>query len=104
METWLIEKNKNNSDFDGFKWCIAAKSEDEKRKNICCVYVDCGVMIATDGWRIHLFAAEYENTHDGLWEVVHNKGNNIMLKRADGEVYPDYERIFPSLLRLFPLA
>ena len=60
METNVIEKrNKYDSftqkDMDGLKWCLKARSKDTTRPIINHILIDDGLVVATDGHRVHLF-------------------------------------------------
>jgi len=91
----IIQKTgKGDKDFDGIRWAISARSKDDRRENIKCIKADCGVVVATDGHRLHLYTPNRE-IKDGCYEVVTDTAKTIVLEPSN-ETYPDYERVFPS--------
>lgn len=90
----IIKEGKWDTDFDGIKWAIAARSFDETRKNIQCIKAESGVIVATDGYRLHIATTE-RDIPDGVYTVVKTAKDMIVLDKSDIE-YPDYERVFPT--------
>lgn len=95
----IFENDKNNPDYEGIKWCLSARSSNILRKNLTMINIDSGLMVATDGNRLHLFSPVFTDTIDGNWEVK-TCGNKItvLTKDESGQVYPDYERLFKCSL------
>ena len=91
----IIQKNgKSDRDFDGIRWVISVRSKDAKRDNIRSINIDSGVMVGTDGHRLHLYTPERE-LKDGTYEVVTDTAKTIVLEPSD-VMFPDYERVFPQ--------
>lgn len=98
VDTWCINNFKGNSDFDGMRWVISARSKDPLRRNICCVLVEGGLVVATDGYRLHMFTPAMIDTHDGLWIVAKVDKSLIVLQRDESGIeYPDYARLFNGI-------
>lgn len=90
----IIKTSKFDADFDGIKWAIAARSNDETRKNIQGVNVDNGLIVATNGHRLHCYVAD-RDIPSGTYAIVKETKDMIILDKTDLE-YPDYERVFPQ--------
>jgi hypothetical protein len=96
METKVIEKmGKYDTDFETIKWAIGARSTDKIRHNIQRVLFDGGLVVATDGSRLHVAAPE-RHIDDGLYEVLKETKYMIVLRRDNDHTFPQYERVFPQ--------
>jgi hypothetical protein len=95
METIIIEKKgKDDKNFTDLKWVMNARCTDKARQNICGVFVDNGLIIATDGHRMHMIYSEIE-IDNGNYEVISANQKQIVLRKQDNP-YPDYWRVFPK--------
>lgn len=74
---------KTKTDFD---WVALAVSKDTTRPYLHHVFVDDGIMVATDGHRMHHAPTELP---DGFYDKAENK-IDIYMK------FPDYKRIIPA--------
>jgi hypothetical protein len=97
MEKIITKNGKNDKDFDGIKWAIAARSKDATRYSITCINIDGGLIVATDGHRLHIYTPE-RDIDAGMYEVLKETKDIIVLRSGDtdGFKYPDYERVFPQ--------
>lgn len=99
VDTWCINNFKGNSDFDAMRWVNMARSKDTLRQNICRIFVDGGLVVATDGYRLHMCVPKMIDTHDGLWIVAKADKSLIVLQRDEsGLAYPDYIRLFNGIV------
>jgi len=90
-----IEKEgKFDDDFDGIYWLMSVRSNDEMRQSLQCIKVDGGLMVCTDGFRIHLYTPK-RDIPDGVYEIVTFTKKMIILNETDLE-YPNYMRVFPT--------
>jgi len=97
MNTIIIENHgKNDSEFESIKWALKARSTDKTRPAINCIKIDGGLLIATDGERLHLTMTERELS-DGVYEVKSCTGKTIVLQSTEEFIYPAYERVFPRV-------
>jgi hypothetical protein len=95
METILIEKNGNNDrDFDNIMWTLKARSNDKTRTSISGVFVDGGMMVCTDGHRLHCCLTNRE-LKNGNYDVKSATKKQIILTENDYQ-FPDYQRVFPK--------
>lgn len=93
-KTIIIEKRaKHDSDFEKISWVLKARSTDAIRRNINSVKIDGGLMVCTDGHRLHLYMTDRE-IEDGLYEIVTATRKQIVLKELDAD-FPAYERVIP---------
>jgi hypothetical protein len=98
----IIKTGKNDKDFEGIKWAIAARAnKDDMRFAVRCVRVEMGCVIATNGHRLHIATTD-RDIPDGTYRVVTEVKDTIILELADKDdngfpfTYPDYERVFPT--------
>ena len=92
----IIQKTgKGDIDFDGIKWAIGVRSKDVRRKAVCCVNMNEGVLCGTDGQRLYLYTPERE-IENGNYEVITDTAKLIVLEPKEVD-YPEYERIFPEV-------
>ena len=88
METTVIEKrNKYDSftqkDMEGLKWCLKARSKDTTRPIINHILIDDGLVVATDGHRVHLFLLSELDLASGEYEIVTINTKQIILRKLD---------------------
>jgi len=95
MKEIIQKTGKFDKDFDGIKWVIDVRSTDVTRQNINGIKIDGGLVIATDGHRLHTYMTERE-LPDGTYTVVSATGKVIVLESNDYQ-FPDYKRVFPSV-------
>lgn len=95
METIIIEKKgKYDSEFELLKWVMKARSADATRVNISGVFVDNGIIVATDGHRLHMIYSELD-IEDGNYTVITSTQKQVILKKNDLQ-FPEYWRVFPA--------
>jgi hypothetical protein len=102
METIVIEKKSKNDnltqkDIDGLKWCLKARSHDETRPIINHILVDGGLVVATDGHRLHLFLLTELDLASGEYEIITMNTKQIILRKLDESSFPDYMRVMPPV-------
>jgi len=102
METNVIEKrNKYDSftqkDIEGLKWCFKARSKDATRPIINHILIDDGLVVATDGHRVHLFLLSDLDLASGEYEIVTVNTKQIILRKLDEISFPNYMRIMPPV-------
>jgi len=91
----IMKAGKYDRDFDGIRWAIAIRSRDDLRPYIKCIKVDDGLIVATDGSRLHCYLTDRE-IENGTYEVVQENASMIVLQKSKEE-FPDYERVFPVI-------
>ena len=94
MEKIIERLNKYETDFDGIRWAISARSKDDTRTNIKCIKVDGGLIVSTDGHRMHCYMTE-RAIEDGVYEILKDAKDMIVLRSRNDVDYPDYEKFFP---------
>jgi len=95
METIIIEKKgKNDRSFEDLRWVLKARSTDKINQNIQGIYSDGGILVTTDGHRLHMISSDLE-IDDGNYQVISANQKQIILKKQDLQ-YPDYWRVFPT--------
>lgn len=97
----LIRKKENPVDFDRLYWLTSIKKcKSDMRAHIMYIYSDNGVLVNTDGSRIHSVVPEFFDLDDGFYEVVKRNKSEIALTLAmtaeDGPEYPAWETIFEN--------
>ena len=91
----IIRNGKYDKDFDGIKWAVSARSHDNLRPAINCVSVSFGLVVATDGHRLHAYTTD-RNIPDGVYKIVSQTKDAIIMETEERLTYPDYERAFPK--------
>jgi len=95
MSTIIIEKSgKSDQDFENIAWVLNARSDDKTRPNLMDVYSDKGLIVCTDGARLHTYTPTRE-IPDGLYTIKTATKKLIVLEIDNDNIYPDYERAFP---------
>ncbi len=102
METTIIEKkskydNLTQKDMDGLKWCFKARSKDTTRPIINHILIDEGLVVATDGHRVHLFLLTELDLASGEYEIVTVNTKQIILRKLDETSFPEYMRVMPPV-------
>lgn len=105
MNTIIIEKKFKNDnimqgELDGFHYVLKArvKAKEQHREALKGVYIDDGLVICTDGHRLHMYLTDLE-IENGLYEVITQKVNQIILKKVENDmqyVFPDYNNVIPT--------
>ena len=97
MNTMIIEKKgKFDTDYDRILWTLKVRSKDETRQAITGVNIDGGLMVCTDGHRMHCYMTD-RNIDNGYYHVKQSTAKMIVLEKdQDGIDYPEYQRVFPS--------
>lgn len=91
---YTIEKGKYDQEFDLLKWVMKARSLDKTREVISGVFVDDGVIVATDGHRLHMIYSELD-IESGNYTIVNSNAKQIILQKNDLQ-FPEYWRVFPK--------
>lgn len=89
----------HNDTANKIRWVLRAISKDEYRRNLTYLCVKDNLMICTDGKRMHIAPLENIEIVDGLYSVVVNKKNNVILKYPDQSscgTFPNHEMVIPS--------
>jgi hypothetical protein len=95
METILIEKSGNNdTDFDNITWVLKARSKDKHKVNLAGVFIDGGLLVCTDGHRLHCYMTTRELA-SGNYDVKSATKKQIILQKNDYQ-FPQYEKVFPK--------
>ena len=100
MIVTIEKKSKYDGDMEkelnGFKFALKAKGIKNSREILNKVLIDNGMVVCTDGSRLHLFLTHID-IESGLYEVISNKANQIILGKTDFEdnQFPAYEKVIP---------
>jgi len=104
-KTVIIENAKFDpwrGDFEAAYWCLKARSTDATRAAICGCLAQNGLLICTDGYRLHMTRLVLADVPDGFYKVTSINKKNIVLTCADNR-FPQYELLLdeltPALLR-----
>ena len=97
MKEIIQKTGKYDKDFDGIKWAIDVRSKDDTRLNITGIKIDKGLVIATDGHRLHMYKIKRE-LPDGTYDVVSATTKLIVLESND-RPFPDYKMVIPTVTR-----
>ena len=83
-----------HSDMDGVQFCLKAltKHKDERRMHCIRLYVKSGVMVGTDGSRLHKYEPETEMP-DGFYRpLIKLKSEVVIYHEKDNKAeYPDFD-------------
>jgi hypothetical protein len=91
-----VKKNKwaSHPDLDGIQFCLRAltKNKSERRMHVIRLYVKEGVMVGTDGNRLHTYKLETDMP-DGFYRpLINTKANVIIYHEKDNtNSYPEYQ-------------
>lgn len=102
MNTIIIEKKSKydivgEKELKGFLFALKARDAKNNRAILRGVFVDDGLVICTDGTRLHIFATGLD-IENGIYEVVSSKASMIVLKKSDTDcTYPDYKKVIPAV-------
>lgn len=98
MKAEVININKKNPDFQVFRWLLVALTDhpEEKRYHVIHLYVEDGVVVCTNGNRIHRYDSKNFEYQNGYYEVVLNSSSRIFLVRNENvdKEYPPMNDIF----------
>jgi hypothetical protein len=102
METTIIEKKSKydsftQKDMEGLKWCLKARSKDTTRPIINHILIDDGLVVATDGHRVHLYLLSELDLASGEYEIITVNIKQIILRKLDETSFPDYMRVMPPV-------
>ncbi len=98
MDTIIIEKKSKNDregekEVKGFGFALKARNPKDKREALKRVFIDDGLVICTDGGRLHIFATNLE-IESGCYKVISQKASQIVLQKDDC-AFPDYKKVIP---------
>jgi DNA polymerase III sliding clamp (beta) subunit (PCNA family) len=99
MRTLVIDSfNGSNPTFKDLSWTVRAMSKDPIKINLNAVYINAGNMVASDGHRMHLAEINLDGTplEEGLYEVIKNSKDQIILQEIEGEGLPNYKQVIPE--------
>jgi hypothetical protein len=98
MNTIIIEKKgkydrEGEKELKGFGFALKARDPKDSRETLRRVLIDDGLVVCTDGSRLHIFATNLE-IESGCYKVITQKSSQIVLQKDDC-AYPDYKKVIP---------
>jgi hypothetical protein len=106
METVVIEKGrKGDTSFDGWKWLLKARSNDETRPVLNLVAISAKRAVTCDGCRAHFLnvkAVHPTAIKPGLYKVLADTAKQIVLQEQSPEetgAYPDIKQVLPRHMK-----
>ena len=98
MNTIIIEKKskydrEGEKELKGFGFALKARNPKDRGETLSRVLIDDGLVICTDGARLHIFATNIE-IESGCYKVISQKTSQIVLKKDDC-TFPDYKKVIP---------
>lgn len=92
MDKIIERKSKKDRRFDALEYVLRAKGKNGKFEYL---YIESGVAMATDGVRMHIATIEYDDLPDGIYDVVIEKKNMVVLRKVDDDIeYINYELLW----------
>jgi hypothetical protein len=77
-------------------WVLKARSTDKNRETLKYVLIEEGKFIATDGRRLHSWAAEIPaGLSDGVYDIIYSK-ENVTFVAMEGYTFPNYKQVIPD--------
>lgn len=93
--TKIIELDKHDEDFAGFKWVLKAVGFDPGYGLSKIININSDEIVGTDGCRLHIYAPK-ETYPVGLFRVlVHQRYYLALIETKDAK-FPDYKEVFPD--------
>ena len=105
METYstkIIELDKHDTDFPGFKWVLKAVDFDPGYGLSRIISINPDGIVATDGHRLHIYTPEVTYPM-GLFKILVRQRYYLLLGETKDAKFPDYKDVIPDYSKFLKL-
>lgn len=93
--TKIIELDKHDKDFAGFKWALKAVDFDLGYTLSRIISINLDGIVATDGHRLHIYKAE-ESYPIGIFKILLRQQYHLILAHTKDVRFPQYKDVIPD--------
>lgn len=89
-----VGKHTVDQDFLSLHYVLKVRGCDNTRPALKCLHVSSGMIMASDGYRLHIATVDYDLA-DGVYEVLTAKKDMVILRAIDYQS-PDFMAVWPT--------